>query len=34
MTARLAELGFTATRAPHNIGHIGSRMTFLARPAG
>jgi SAM-dependent methyltransferase len=33
MTARLAGLGFTATRAPRNIGHIGSRMTFLARPA-
>jgi len=32
MTARLAGLGFTATRAPANIGHIGSRMTFLARP--
>jgi SAM-dependent methyltransferase len=33
MTARLARLGFTVTRAPRNIGHIGSRMTFLARPA-
>jgi SAM-dependent methyltransferase len=33
MTARLAGLGFTATRAPRNIGHIESRMTFLARPA-
>jgi len=33
MTARLARLGFTATRAPANIGHIRSRMTFLARPA-
>jgi SAM-dependent methyltransferase len=33
MTARLARLGFTATRAPRNIGHISSRMTFLARPA-
>ena len=33
MTARLAGLGFTATRAPRNVGHIGSRMTFLARPA-
>jgi SAM-dependent methyltransferase len=30
--ARLAALGFTATRAPRNIGHIVSRMTFLARP--
>jgi SAM-dependent methyltransferase len=33
MTARLERLGFTATRAPVNIGHISSRMTFLARPA-
>jgi len=33
MTARLTKLGFTATRAPVNIGHISSRMTFLARPA-
>jgi SAM-dependent methyltransferase len=33
MTARLAGLGFAATRAPRNIGHISSRMTFLARPA-
>ena len=33
MTARLAGLGFSATRAPRNIGHISSRMTFLARPA-
>jgi SAM-dependent methyltransferase len=32
MTARLAQLGFTATRAPRNIGHLRSRMTFLARP--
>jgi SAM-dependent methyltransferase len=34
ITARLAKLGFAATRATRNIGHIGSRMTFLARPAG
>jgi SAM-dependent methyltransferase len=34
MVARLARLGFTATRAPRNLGHIRSRMTFLARPAG
>jgi SAM-dependent methyltransferase len=34
MTARLAKLGFTVTRAPCNIGHISSRMTYLARPAG
>jgi SAM-dependent methyltransferase len=33
MVARLAQLGFTATRAPRNIGHLRSRMTFLARPA-
>jgi SAM-dependent methyltransferase len=33
MMARLAQLGFTATRAPHNIGHLRARMTFLARPA-
>jgi SAM-dependent methyltransferase len=33
MTARLKRLGFTATRARVNIGHISSRMTFLARPA-
>jgi hypothetical protein len=33
MTARLSGLGFTATRAPHNIGRISSRMTFLVRPA-
>jgi SAM-dependent methyltransferase len=33
MVARLRELGFTATRAPRNLGHLRSRMTFLARPA-
>jgi SAM-dependent methyltransferase len=33
MMARLARLGFTATRAPRNLGHLRSRMTFLARPA-
>ncbi len=32
MMARLARLGFSATRAPRNIGHIRARMTFLARP--
>jgi SAM-dependent methyltransferase len=32
MVARLCKLGFTATRAPRNIGHLRSRMTFLARP--
>jgi len=34
MSARLAKLGFTVARAPRNIGHIRSRLTFLARPAG
>jgi SAM-dependent methyltransferase len=33
MMARLARLGFTATRAPRNIGHLQARMTFLAQPA-
>ena len=33
MVARLARLGFSATRAPRNIGHIRARMTFLAHPA-
>jgi SAM-dependent methyltransferase len=33
MTARLRKLGFTTTRAPSNLGHLRSRMTFLARPA-
>jgi SAM-dependent methyltransferase len=32
MVARLARLGFTATRAKRNLGHIRSRMTFLAQP--
>jgi SAM-dependent methyltransferase len=32
MAARLTKLGFTATRAPRNLGHLQSRMTFLARP--
>jgi SAM-dependent methyltransferase len=31
MLARLAAAGFTATRAPKNLGHLASRMTFLAR---
>jgi hypothetical protein len=30
MIARLAGAGFTATRAPVNIGHNPSRMTFVA----
>ena len=32
MIAKLADAGFKAERAPHNIGHNPSRMTFLARP--
>jgi SAM-dependent methyltransferase len=32
MMARLAQLGFAARRAPCNLGHLRSRMTFLARP--
>ena len=32
MMARLRRLGFVATRAPRNLGHLRSRMTFLARP--
>ena len=31
--ARLDAAGFSATRAPANIGHNWARMTFLARPA-
>jgi SAM-dependent methyltransferase len=33
MAARLAAAGFTAARAPVNVGHLASRMTFLARKA-
>jgi SAM-dependent methyltransferase len=33
MTSRLRKLGFSATRAPGNLGHLRSRMTFIARPA-
>lgn len=33
MLAKLAAAGFTATRAPVNIGHNPSRMTFVARHA-
>ncbi|GAB1717074.1 MAG: Methyltransferase type 12 [Nitrobacter sp.] len=33
MVARLSAAGFTATRAPVNIGHNPSRMTFVARLA-
>jgi SAM-dependent methyltransferase len=32
MVAKLAAAGFSATRAPANIGHNPARMTFLARP--
>ena len=28
MTAQLAQLGFAATRAQSNLGHLRSRMTF------
>ncbi|WJR77490.1 class I SAM-dependent methyltransferase [Bradyrhizobium sp. NP1] len=31
--AKLAKAGFTASRAPFNIGHNPSRMTFVARHA-
>ena len=33
MLAKLAAAGMTATRAPSNIGHNPSRMTFVARHA-
>ena len=31
MIAKLAAAGFTAHRAPANLGHLDTRMTFLAR---
>jgi SAM-dependent methyltransferase len=31
VVAKLAAAGFTATRAPANIGHLTTRMTFVAR---
>jgi SAM-dependent methyltransferase len=34
MAAKLAAAGFSATRAPVNLGHLTTRMTFLARKAG
>jgi hypothetical protein len=34
MIEKLTAAGFTARRAGGNIGHNGSRMTFLALPAG
>jgi ubiquinone/menaquinone biosynthesis C-methylase UbiE len=33
MIARLAASGFSATRAPQNIGHNPWRMTFVAQPS-
>jgi hypothetical protein len=33
MLAKLEAAGFTASRAPDNIGHNPSRMTFVARHA-
>jgi ubiquinone/menaquinone biosynthesis C-methylase UbiE len=33
LIARLGKAGFTASRAPANIGHNPWRMTFVARPA-
>ena len=33
MVKKLAAAGFSARRAPANIGHNSARMTFLARPA-
>jgi SAM-dependent methyltransferase len=32
IAAKLAAAGFSAQRAPANIGHNGARMTFVARP--
>jgi SAM-dependent methyltransferase len=32
MTEKLAAAGFTAQRAPQNIGHNQARMAFMARP--
>ena len=31
--SKLAKAGFTASRAPFNIGHNQYRMTFVARPS-
>jgi SAM-dependent methyltransferase len=33
MIAKLAAAGFAASRAPANLGHLTTRMTFLARKA-
>jgi hypothetical protein len=32
MMQNLAAAGFTAQRAPNNIGHNQARMAFIARP--
>ncbi len=34
ITGKLAAAGFVPTRAPINLGHLQSRMTFLARKPG
>jgi hypothetical protein len=34
MAGKLAALGFAASRAPVNLGHLNTRMTFLARKGG
>jgi hypothetical protein len=34
MIAELAAVGFAAKRAPRNLGHLDTRMTFLARKVG
>lgn len=34
MLTKLSAAGFTAARQPSNIGHLQTRMTFLARPLG
>jgi len=33
MAGKLVAAGFTVTRAPANLGHLATRMTFLARKA-
>jgi hypothetical protein len=32
ITAKLAAHGFVVARAPHNLGHNQTRMTFLCKP--
>jgi hypothetical protein len=34
MAGKLAAAGFGAVRAPANLGHLATRMTFLARTGG